>query len=301
MKLTNPRLTSIRALAVAVCALALSACGGGAETVENPVTSGGSAPTYSGPAPATADVQAFKINVWDNLKAGNRCGQCHVSGGQAPQFVRQDDVNLAYSAANPIVNLASPRDSRMVQKVAGGHNCWLASNDACADILTTWISAWAGATAGGGAQGVALKAPVLKDPGASKSFPTSPALFAATVHPVLEQYCSRCHTSTAAAAQSPFFASHDVDEAYAGAKVKMNLDQPALSRLVVRLRTEFHNCWSDCAANANTMEAAIQAFADQVPLTQVESSLVFSKALRLPDGIVASGGNLYMANMIVLW
>ncbi len=301
MKLKNPRLTSIRALAVAMCALALSACGGGAKTTENPITSGGSAPTYSGPAPATADVQAFKINVWDNLKAGNRCGQCHVSGGQAPQFVRQDDVNLAYSAANPIVNLASPRDSRMVQKVAGGHNCWLASNDACADILTTWISAWAGATAGGGVQGVALKAPVIKDPGASKSFPTSPALFAATVHPVLEEYCSRCHTSTAAASQSPFFASHDVDEAYAGAKVKMNLDQPAMSRLVLRLRTEFHNCWSDCAANANEMEAAIQAFADQVPLTQVEASLVYSKALRLPDGIVASGGNRYTANMIGLW
>lgn len=301
MKLTNPRLTSIRALAVAMFALALGACGGGAKTTENPVTSGGSAPTYSGPAPATADVQAFKINVWDNLKAGNRCGQCHVSGGQAPQFVRLDDVNLAYSAANPIVNLASPRDSRMVQKVAGGHNCWLASNDACADILTTWISAWAGATAGGGVQGVALKAPVIKDPGASKSFPSSPALFAATVHPVLEQYCSRCHTSTAAASQSPFFASHDVDEAYAGAKVKMNLDQPAMSRLVVRLRTEFHNCWSDCAANASVVEAAIQAFADQVPLTQVEASLVYSKALRLPDGIVASGGNRYTANMIGLW
>jgi hypothetical protein len=301
MKLTNPRLTSIRAMAVALCALALGACGGGAKTTENPITSGGSAPTYVGPAPATADIQAFKINVWDNLKASNRCGQCHVAGGQAPQFVRQDDVNLAYTAANTIVNLASPRDSRMVQKVAGGHNCWLASNDACADILTTWISAWAGATAGGGVQGVALKAPVIQDPGASKSFPASPALFASTVHPVLEQYCSRCHTSTAAASQSPFFASHDVDEAYAGAKVKINLDQPAISRLVVRLRQEFHNCWSDCAANANAMEAAVQAFADQVPVTQVDASLVFSKALRLPDGIVASGGNRYTANMIGLW
>jgi hypothetical protein len=81
----------------------------------------------------------------------------------------------------------------------------------------------------------------------------------------------------------------------------MNLDQPAMSRLVLRLRTEFHNCWSDCAANANEMEAAIQAFADQVPLTQVEASLVYSKALRLPDGIVASGGNRYTANMIGLW
>jgi hypothetical protein len=281
--------------------LLVAACGGGAPTTENPITSGGNPPTYSGPAPATADVQAFKLNVWDNLKAGNRCGQCHVAGGQAPQFVRQDDINLAYAAANPIVNLASPRDSRLVQKVAGGHNCWLASNDACADILTTWITAWAGATAGGGVQGVVLKAPVIKDPGASKGFPTSPALFGSTVHPLLEQYCARCHVSTAAAAQSPYFASSDVDEAYAAAKVKINLDQPALSRLVVRLRQEFHNCWSDCAANADTMEAAVTAFANQVPATQVDASLVVSKALRLPDGIVASGGNRYTSNMIGLW
>jgi len=38
------------------------------------VTSGGTPAAYSGPPPATADVQSFKINVWDNLKATNRCG-----------------------------------------------------------------------------------------------------------------------------------------------------------------------------------------------------------------------------------
>jgi hypothetical protein len=301
MATTAHKRSSVRTLATGLLMLLLAACGGGAPTTENPITSGSGPATYSGPAPATADVQAFKLNVWDNLKAGNRCGQCHVAGGQAPQFVRQDDVNLAYAAANPIVNLASPRDSRLVQKVAGGHNCWLASNDACADILTTWITAWAGATAGGGVQGIVLKAPTIRDPGASKAYPASPALFAATVHPLLEQYCARCHVSTAAAAQSPYFASGDVDEAYAAARVKINLDQPALSRLVVRLRQEFHNCWSDCAANADTMEAAIVAFANQVPATQVDASLVFSKALRLPDGIVASGGNRYTSNMIGLW
>ena len=109
MKLTNPRLTSIRALAVAMCALALSACGGGAKTTENPITSGGAAPTYSGPAPATADVQAFKINVWENHKAGNRSRQCHVSGRQAHQFEQPDDVNLADTAATRHGKLDTPR------------------------------------------------------------------------------------------------------------------------------------------------------------------------------------------------
>ncbi len=301
MNITTLRTWMIRATAVGVAALLLGGCGGGADTVQNPVTSGGTPAAYSGPPPATADVQAFKINVWDNLKAANRCGKCHVAGGQAPQFVRQDDINLAYAAANGVVNLSSPRDSRMVQKVAGGHNCWLASADACADILTTWITNWAGAAAGGGIQGVVLKPPVIRDPGASKAFPTTPAIFASTVYPVVREYCSRCHAPTAAGPQSPFFASADLDEAYAAVKVKIDLDQPDRSRLVLRLRNEFHNCWSDCAANADEMEAAIRAFAGQVSATPVDMSLVLSKALGMYDGTVASGGNRYTSNMIGLW
>ncbi len=287
---------------LATCGLLalLAGCGGGAETVENPVTSGGEPPTYSGPPPATADVQSFKVNVWDNLKASNRCGQCHTQGGQAPQFVRQDDINLAYAAANGVVTLDSPRDSRMVTKVAGGHNCWLASAAACADIITTWIRNWGGATAGGLA-GVELKPPALRDPGASKSFPAAPGLFATTVHPLLVEYCSRCHSPSAANGQSPFFASSDVNDAYAAVRVKINLDQPETSRLVVRLRTEFHNCWSDCAANSAAMEAAVRAFAGSIAPTQVDPSLVLSKALGLRDGIVASGGNRYNSNVIGLW
>ncbi len=290
-----------RIAALGAVTLLVAGCGGGADTVANPDVSGGTPPAYSGPPPATADVQAFKINLWDNVKASNRCGGCHVAGKQSPLFARADDINLAYSAANGIVDLGSPRDSRIVQKVAGGHNCWLASADACADILTTWITNWAGATANGGTQGVVLQAPAIKDAGGSKSFPASASLFQSTVYPLLTQYCSRCHTSSSASAQSPFFASGDVNEAYAAAMVKINLDQPALSRLVVRLRNEFHNCWSDCTANANTMQAAVEAFANQVPVTQIDASLVLSKAMTLYDGIVSSGGNRYTANLIGLW
>ena len=291
----------IRAAASGVVALLLGGCGGGAKTVENPVTTSAPQAAYSGPAPATADVQAFKINVWDNLKAGNRCGQCHVAGGQAPQFVRQDDINLAYAAANGVVNLASPRDSRMVQKVAGGHNCWLASAAACGDILTTWIQNWAGAVSGGGVKGITLKAPVIKEPGASRELPVLTR--AVRVHGVPGGQAVLCALPypTAAAAQSPFFASGDLDEAYAAARLKINLDQPDQSRLVLRLRNEFHNCWTDCAANASEMESAIRAFAGQVPATAVDASLVLSKALGLYDGLVASGGNRYMSNTIGLW
>jgi hypothetical protein len=283
-----------------VMVAAVSACGGGAPTVENPVTSAPPVVDYSGPAPVSQDVQSFKINVWDNLKGSNRCGACHGTGGQQPPFVRSDDVNLAYEAANTVVNLGDPAASRMVQKVGEGHNCWLASDAACADQLTVWIRNWAGATVGGSTE-IVLQPPPLRDVGATKSFPADAGEFASTIHPLLTEYCARCHASAAATPQSPFFAESDPDLAYAAARARINLDNPADSRFVVRLRSEFHNCWSDCSGNAAEMETAIRAFADGIPLTQVDPALVLSKALVLYDGTIASGGNRSDAALIALY
>src|SRR4051812_33391725 len=181
---------------------------GGAPTVVNPVTTAPPVLDYTGPASANADVQAFRINLWENIKANNRCGSCHGAGGQTPQFARNDDVNLAYQAANTVVNLAQPDQSRMVQKVGGGHNCWLQSPAACADTLTVWIKNWAGATASGGTQ-IQLIAPDVKEVGGSKSFPgsaTTPVsssnslTFAtsqlyALVRNAASANCVRCHSS----------------------------------------------------------------------------------------------------------
>ena len=296
----NFRMRLLTALSPALLAVALAACGGGASTTENPPTTPPPPAGYTGPPPASQDVQAFKLNVWDNLQASNRCGQCHGTGGQVPSFVRNDDINLAYEAANGVVDLGNPAGSMMVTKVGGGHNCWLAADSACADQLTVWIRNWAGQTLGG-TRGAPLQPPPLRDVGASKSFPTDSALFGSTVYPLLAQYCSRCHSSGAITPQSPFFAEADVDVAYAAVRAKINLDTPAQSRLVVRLRDEFHNCWTDCAQSANIMQAAVQDFSDGVPLTQVDPSLVISKALTLYDGTVASGGNRFDNAAIALY
>ncbi|HTY93770.1 MAG TPA: LamG domain-containing protein [Steroidobacteraceae bacterium] len=278
----------------------LAACSGGAPTTANPVTTVASAPTYSGPAPANADVQAFMVNLWTNIKATNRCGGCHVQGGQSPQFARTDDVNLAYQAANTVVNLTQPSQSTMVQKVAGGHNCWLASPSACGDTLTVWIQNWAGSSATGSEQ-IKLVAPPVYTVGSAKTFPVSPAAFQSTVYPLLTQYCSRCHAPTALTPQQPYFASADVNEAYSNAQAKMNLDDPALSRFVVRLGTEFHNCWSDCATDAQIMLTAITNFANGITPTQVDPTLVISNALGMYDGTVASGQNRYTTSQIALY
>jgi hypothetical protein len=289
--------------------LALAGCaGGGADTEINPATGTPNVSNYNGPAPATADVQSFKINLYDNIRSNNRCGACHsVEGGQSPMFARSDDVNLAYAEANTVVNLVSPADSLMVQRVANGHNCWLTSDAVCADILTTWITNWAGALVSGGARTIELEPPaVLRDPGASKHFPADPALFEATVYPVLTQFCSGCHASDANFVQSPFFAENGSPEsvavAYEAVKPKIDLDDPASSRLVVRLREEFHNCWTtNCQSDSNVMEARIVDFANGVPIDPVDPLLVTSKASTLYEGTIASGGNRYEANVIALY
>jgi hypothetical protein len=289
------RMKTFRFALLAAAFVLVAACSGGAATTlnSNPTQQGGG-DDYAGPAPLNADIQSFRINFWQNVKGANRCGGCHnQSQGQAPMFARSDDVNQAYNSILPYVDLIEPDQSALVAHVAGGHNCWQASARACADILTVWIRNWAGAAAAGGTQ-IQLVAPIDKTVGDSKSFPTSPALFESTVWPLLRGNgkCLRCHQSTAAEPRSPFFASADVDEAYAAAQAKMNLDDPAASRFVLRLREESHNCWtSSCPADADTMQAAIQAFASQVTTTPVDSTLKISQALGLYDGTVASGGS----------
>lgn len=278
----------------------LSACsGGGAEVEENPVQAPPETGTYSGPAPATDDVQSFKLNVWDNLSAQNRCGQCHGTD-QEPDFVNLEDVNIAYAKANTIADLSSPKDSRMVTKVADGHNCWLTSDSACADTITSYITAWAGDTAGSSSS-ITLEAPPEREPGDSRTFPDDSSLFGSTIHPILTANCSNCHTDQAALPISPFFASSDVDASYEAAKSRINLDNPENSRFVERLRNEFHNCWTNCSDNATEMENAIAAFAGNIVPTEVDGALLKSRALFLTDGIVASGGGRYDASMIAVW
>ncbi len=295
--------------AILVTGAGLTACGGGEGTSQNPNTVGAVASTsnYNGPPPTTTDVQAFKLNVWDNLSPTNRCGSCHTTAGQAPTFVRDDDINLAYAEANGIVDLTTPANSLMVNKVAGGHNCWLASDQACADVITAYITAWSGSAAGSGTV-IPLTAPLLMEPVASKSFPADASGFAATVHPVLVANCAGCHTDSSADAQSPFFAASDPESAYEAAKSKIDLDTPENSRFVVRLDAEFHNCWdpgssgsSDCVASATVMESAITAYADSISVTTIDPDLLTSKALTLFDGIVASGGNRYDNNVIAMY
>ncbi|MCG7918371.1 MAG: LamG domain-containing protein, partial [Candidatus Thiodiazotropha taylori] len=255
--------------------------------------------TYSGPAARTSDIQGFRVSVWEPLRAQNRCGACHNAGGQAPLFVREDDVNQAYEAVNPFINRSEPDESSLVTKVANGHNCWEASDSACATIIANYIESWVGGGANAGRQ-IELEAPPENVVGESKVFPDDSNLFASHVHPLLTDYCTECHVEDAAAPQSPYFAAADVETAYAAVKTSIDLDTPSNSRLVQRL-IELHNCWDDCPSNAQEMETAIDNMASGISPTPVDPDLVVSRALTLPEGTVASGGSRQESDVIALY
>jgi hypothetical protein len=306
------KVTRIIGLLTLAASLTLAACGGGGvPTTTLPAAAPtSSANAYTGPAPATADVQAFEVNFWNNVRVQNRCGQCHnaTTPAQMPNFARSDNVNLAYAQANTVVNLANPATSIIVTKVSGGHNCWLADNNACGTILTTWISNWAGATGTASATTVQLTAPPVQSVGQSLNFPAAGTDYQNTVYTLTSKYCVRCHSSTAGATQqSPFFADPQIATAYPAAIPKIDFTGcipfnattcGTNSRFYQRLLTDNHNCWTDCASDAALMLGQIQAFAQMLTPTNIDPTLVISKALGLSQGTIASGASRYDADTI---
>jgi hypothetical protein len=252
----------LRALPLALVAGLLAACGSGSGTQvqTNPDTTPPTFSSYSGPPPQTDDVQRFRLNVWDNLVPANRCGSCHDQD-QSPRFVRTDDLNLAYEIANQYVDLTDPGSSLLVTKVLEGHNCWLTSDQACADIIENYVAAWAGDSVDSSGREIQLTAPALREPGESLAFPEHPPFAFDQLHGLLRTYCADCHSPSGNPAQAPFFAAIDVDNAYLASQPRINLDDPERSRFVERLRDGFHNCWSNCADDAAEIEAAISLLA----------------------------------------
>jgi len=302
-------LNKLRSLSIAAAAVVITACGGGAETTSNPQPPAGpdTIQPYSGPDPRTADIQAWRINVWENLRTDNRCSRCHVPGIQAPLFMRDDDINDAYAAFYPYVNTETPFDSEVVQKVANGHNCWENEPLVCGDLMERWISDWL--AVGGGVAGreipiLPIPAQDLKDRTESKQFPEDSTAFAGSqLYTDLRTWCVNCHTSVADDPRKPFFAEGTPAIAYEEVIPKVNLDDPAGSRIVERPRDEGHGCPQEsCAAYAAQLEQDIIDFANGLPDPVFDDSLVASKAVVIADdGIVAAGGNRHETNMIALY
>lgn len=286
----------------------LQACsggsGGGGSDREGQVASNNDGlPIYNGPPPANSEIQHFKTTFYDNLVS--RCGSCHTrEGGQTP-FVDSSDINVAWAAAKTVANLISPPASAVVTKMDEGHNCWLSSNSSCAVNVTDYVANWAA----GPNQSISSVNLTPIDPRANSGTLVAPASYTPNANPVLSllrNYCVGCHTSSSSTPQSPFFASADNDTAYAAMLTKIDLANPANSRLVVRLQGS-HNCWTPgtagCASNATQMENAIATFAGTIsPSGSLPAGMIATPGQQLiPDGIIASGGGRYDSDVIAKW
>ncbi len=122
--LHNQPVSWVQTVLLMLLTVTLPACQDSVPTETLPQTESEST-SYTGPAARTTDIQNFRVGLWEPLRAQDRCGACHNTDGQAPTFVREDDVNEAYAAANALVVRDDIVSSLLVTKVAGGHNCWV--------------------------------------------------------------------------------------------------------------------------------------------------------------------------------
>jgi hypothetical protein len=104
---------------------------------------------------------------------------------------------------------------------------------------------------------------VKKEEPVKASAEVSYKAFEETVFPLLTEHCGSCHgvnTSPKFAIADDVAKSHD--ETIESKKV--NFEDPEASRLFLRIKTDFHNCWSDCDENGATMLLAIKAWGAEV-------------------------------------
>src|SRR5262245_8796277 len=115
------------------------------------------------------------------------------------------------------------------------------------------------------------------------------AIFETTVYPITRQYCVQCHAGSGPG--FPHIAHPDVETAFRAVvdNQKVKLQDPARSRLVRRLADDRHFCWSNCQANADQMQAAIQAWADVVMVAAPPTDPNDPNAIN-PTGVITSEG-----------
>jgi len=320
------------ALVLFTAVLMLSACGGGESTTpqqntNTPVGTQLGCGTLN-PAPGTADINSFCNEFWSKSNLQNTCATCHKED-QAPLFMRDDNINIAYADINQlsiedpskyIVDVNNPSQSYILDKVASGHNCWVADNDqVCVDLILGYINNWVGETAGASTE-IPLSPPTnTLPPGGGKEFPanattpTGSSFEDLIYNPILIPYCATCHDSGPG---DPLFAGSNVETSYLLSQPRINLDDPVSSRFVTKLLTHTQGCWDvsaaefpditltgdACTDSSAAMADAIMKFAANITTTAVDPSLyIISRAMKIPDGIVASGGARFEANQIALY
>lgn len=94
--------------------------------------------------------------------------------------------------------------------------------------------------------------------------------FKTTVYPVTRARCVSCH----GASQTPLHASSSMETAYNSLvdNYKIDFNNIASSRMVLKLKNERHNCWGDCSANATEMQNQITEWKRLIDLKAPEAT-----------------------------
>lgn len=117
----------------------------------------------------------------------------------------------------------------------------------------------------------------------------SKAAFETTLYSFLrENGCARCHNSAIpeelGGNQAPMHSDNDVDLAHQYALTRVDFKQPELSKFVVRMKLDRHNCpGSSCATAATQMLAAVNAWKDQVAHMLPETPRLVPATTKISD------------------
>lgn len=130
--------------------------------------------------------------------------------------------------------------------------------------------------------------------------------FETTVYPVLRAYCDNCHGGSGPGA--PQIAHPDSATAWSAVvdNQKVNFSDPASSRLVRRLSSDFHHCWSDCSSNAAVMLAEVVAWQAAIEAAGgtsggVDVSGLTSNTRQVSDGVEELGSERFDTGIIARW
>jgi mono/diheme cytochrome c family protein len=333
----------LRLLGASLLAAILYGCGDSIENSPNAVTpSNNSCST----AVDVVDCENFRDSLWQPYLIPN-CNGCHRQGGSGVGEFADSDVVVAHQAVqvNNRVNRGDPANSLLVTKVdLQNHRCWvdLAGEDIegdCAESasrllsgINNWLNPAAPPTGGGGGDDLGSVASRLENPTVDATPvaeqivlgnvvpPATPGADQAGYNthiyaPIVSQYCQQCHSEDAAQAQrqQPYFADTNLTNAFNAVVEtrKIDINNPANSRLYLRLAQDSHNCWTNCASNAATMLAAIEAWKTAIinnpsytpPVVEgtETTAMTTSQGLQLDQGQVISGGSRVTAGQIALW
>ncbi len=130
--------------------------------------------------------------------------------------------------------------------------------------------------------------------------------FETTVYPLVRANCVGCHDAGGPGA--PKIAHTDSSTAWSAVvdNQKVNFSDPSASRLVRRLASDFHFCWSDCASDANEMLVQIQAWQTAIETAGgttggVDVAELISNTRTSLDGFEEVGDERYDDGIIARW